>query len=132
MTARLNPTDLHSKTKIVKSCLSFPAKIPAYSLHGGKHGLTAITVPWNTPMPTDLYSGALTFLHWKMYRCFAGYSHTYNAAYYRSRLVYYAFLSIMVGTIQLALGECWKQIRVISWRHVSRRVSLLGESQGNP
>ncbi|CAM9975997.1 unnamed protein product [Ascophyllum nodosum] len=47
---------------------------------------------------------ALTFLHWKMYRCFAGYAHTYSASYYRSRLTYYGFLITMTGAVQLALG----------------------------
>ena len=50
-------------------------------------------------------SGALTFLHWKMYRYFAGYADTYTASYYRSRLGYYGFLTVMVGAVQVALGE---------------------------
>lgn len=48
--------------------------------------------------------GALTFLHWKMYRYFAGYADTYSASYYRSRLSYYGGLSILVGVVQFALG----------------------------
>lgn len=52
-----------------------------------------------------LTAGALTFLHWKMYRFFAGYAHTYSAAYYRSRQHYYGGLTIIVGTVQLALGK---------------------------
>lgn len=40
-----------------------------------------------------------------MYRCFSGYATTYTASYYRSRLTYYGFLSIMVGLVQLSLGK---------------------------
>lgn len=52
-----------------------------------------------------LVAGALTFLHWKMYRYFAGYATTYTASYYRSRLTYYGFLVVMVGVVQIALGK---------------------------
>lgn len=41
-----------------------------------------------------------------MYRYFSGYATTYTASYYRSRLSYYGALTIMVGVVQLALGEC--------------------------
>ncbi|CAM9302087.1 unnamed protein product [Ectocarpus sp. 12 AP-2014] len=48
---------------------------------------------------------ALTFLQWKMYRFFQGGASTYSASYYRSRLGYYGFLSLMVGALQIALGS---------------------------
>lgn len=61
------------------------------------------------------FAGALTFLHWKMYRCFAGYSHTYTASYYRSRLSYYGFLAIMTGLVQLSLGKIFFFPRGLFW-----------------
>ncbi|CAN0127243.1 unnamed protein product, partial [Ectocarpus fasciculatus] len=49
-------------------------------------------------------ASALTFLQWKMYRFFQGGASMYSASYYRSRLGYYGFLSLMVGALQIALG----------------------------
>eukprot|EP00903_Cladosiphon_okamuranus_P013017 g12145.t1 len=79
-----------------------------------------LTIP-GTPSQTDINSvaaigvlgfwgyagtviGALTFLQWKMYRFFEGGASTYSASYYRSRLGYYGFLTLMVGALQIALG----------------------------
>lgn len=65
------------------------------------------------PVLVPVPSGALTFLQWKMYRFFEGGASTYSASYYRSRLGYYGFLSLMVGTVQLALGESGRAHRFI-------------------
>ncbi|CAM9235177.1 unnamed protein product [Scytosiphon promiscuus] len=53
---------------------------------------------------------ALTFLQWKMYRFFEGAASTYSASYYRSRLGYYGFLSMMVGALQISLGAYIKSM----------------------
>ena len=66
-----------------------------------------------------LPSGALTFLQFKMYRFFEGAASTYSAAYYRSRLGYYGFLTLMVGALQVALGERAYRVVVILAYHPS-------------
>ncbi len=65
-----------------------------------------------------------------MYRFFEGGASTYSASYYRSRMGYYGFLSLMVGCLQVALGEhaitmsCGTHTLVLSSAEATRVLTL--------